>query len=290
MSDQVGALPEAAERRLKAPAFSSGLSIPQFEACLEMGLRPLALVQGFCVMQWGWAPNMWAGQSGWPGAYSRTFRCPHGYVSQEHVLYGYNYEQPWLERTWAQGYGTAYERMIAEARELGAHGILAVVDRASRLIDSDVTEFHLLGTAVVVEDCPPPRGEPWTTYLAGQHLAKVIEAGLAPVSIVASLASVAISPYCMTEYQLRGGSWNYGYQPGEIEQVADAHRAARRLAREHLRTRLGHDVLHGVETSIHEYGGHGRDEVVECTLKGNRLRRVRDFEPMAAPRPTVSLA
>ena len=36
------------------PPFSSGLTVPDFAACLDLGLQPLGLVQGFCVMRWGW--------------------------------------------------------------------------------------------------------------------------------------------------------------------------------------------------------------------------------------------
>ena len=46
-------LPEAAERRLSDGAFSSGLSVSDFAACLELGLEPLGLAQGFCAMQQG---------------------------------------------------------------------------------------------------------------------------------------------------------------------------------------------------------------------------------------------
>ena len=49
-----GDLPEAALRRLESDSFSSGLTVPDFAACLDLGLQPVALVQGFCVMQWGW--------------------------------------------------------------------------------------------------------------------------------------------------------------------------------------------------------------------------------------------
>ena len=50
-----------------------------------------------------------------PGAYSETYRCPHGFVSNEHRSWGQNLEQPWVEQAWAQGYHTAYARMIEEA-------------------------------------------------------------------------------------------------------------------------------------------------------------------------------
>src|SRR5579863_1419843 len=91
-----GDLPEAAERRLSAGSFSSGLTIPDFAACLQMGLRPVGLVQGFCVMQWGWygsgspymrgmTPYAFGGNAP-RGAYSESYSCPHGgYVySNEH--------------------------------------------------------------------------------------------------------------------------------------------------------------------------------------------------------------
>src|SRR5277367_2821371 len=100
-----GDLPEAAVRRLESSTFSSGLSVPDFAACLDLGLEPVALVQGFCVMQWGWygpgagygrglSPYMGGQQT--PGAYSETYRCPHGFVSNEHRTWGQNIEQSWV--------------------------------------------------------------------------------------------------------------------------------------------------------------------------------------------------
>ena len=42
-------LPPETAGRLRRPAFSSGLTVPDFAACLQMGLRPVGLVQGYCV-------------------------------------------------------------------------------------------------------------------------------------------------------------------------------------------------------------------------------------------------
>ena len=70
---------------------------------------------------------------------------------------------------------------------------------------------HDLGTAVKVEDGPPPAGGvPWTTYLAGQRLTKSIEAGFMPVAVVATMASVRVWAYCMTEYLMEGRGGAYG--------------------------------------------------------------------------------
>ncbi|HEX4434347.1 MAG TPA: hypothetical protein VH012_05930 [Acidimicrobiales bacterium] len=299
-----GDLPEAAVRRLEADSFSSGLSVPDFAACLELGLEPVALVQGFCVMQWGWygpgsggtmrGMNPYLGGQQTPGAYSETYRCPHGYVSAEHRSWGQNLEQPWVEDAWTHGYHTAYGRMLEEAGTLGAHGVIGVVDRVSNVADTGTTEFHFLGTAVTVEGGPPPAGGvPWSTYLAGQRLTKSIEAGFMPIAVVAALASVRVWAYCMTEYYMEGslGGWGYSNMgPALVEQVSKAHMASRQLARKHVREQLVGDELHGATMEVVTRELSAGDEVIDTTLRGNRVRRFKDFDPVTLPRPTVRLA
>jgi uncharacterized protein YbjQ (UPF0145 family) len=300
MTDISSELPEAALRRLQSPVFSSGLSVPDFAACLELGLEPVGLVQGFCVMRWGWYgagsgymrgmnPYSQGPQNG--GAYTETYRCPHGFVSNEHRMWGQNIEQTWVESAWAQGYGSAYDRMLDEATGMGAHGVIGVVDRVSHLADTGTTEFHFLGTAIRVEGGPPPAsGVPWTTYLAGQRLTKSIEAGFMPVAVVASMASVRLWAYCMTEYLMEGSfGWGGSTSPQEVEQVSKAHMAVRQLARKHVREQLAGDTLHGARIEVVTRELAQGDEVIDCTLRGNRMRRFKDFDVVPPPRPTVRL-
>jgi hypothetical protein len=301
MSQSSAELPEAAVRRFSSGAFSSGLTVPDFAACLQLGLEPVGLVQGFCVMQWGWYgagssfmrgsnPYTMGAQS--EGAYSESYRCPHGYVSAEHRMWGQNLEQPWVEAAWSAGYGAAYARMLDEATALGAHGVIGVVDRVTPVADSQTSEFHFLGTAVTVEDGPPPAGGvPWTTYLAGQRLTKSIEAGFMPVAVVASMASVRVWAYCITEYQMEGGrGWGNPNQAAEVEQVTRAHMAVRQLARKHVRQKLVGDALHGVQIEVEKRELAQGDEVIDCTIRGNRVRRFKDFDAVPSPRPTVRLS
>ena len=296
-------LPEAAGRRFADGAFSSALTVPDFAACLQMGLEPVGYVQGFCVMQWGWqgygGPGGFGGY-GYPGraggpasGYSETWQCPHGMVSMEHRSWGQNYEQPWVEQSWGKGFSSAYDRMIEEATSLGAHGIVGVLDTTAPLGDLGVLEFRVQGTAVRVTDGPAPAdGRPWTTYLAGQRLAKLVEAGFAPVSIAAALASVRVWAYCMTGYLTEGNNSSWGYQSAgaEIEQTAKAHMAVRRLVREHVRSQLAGDSLHGasMQTSTRELGE--GDAELQCILRGNRVRRFKPFDPIPVPQPTVRLS
>lgn len=297
-------VPEAAGRRLGHGAWSSSLSVPDLATSLAVGLEPAGYVQGFSVMQWRWVgyygPGVGAGMGMGsmtvpqvtPGQYSEGWRCPHGFVSGEHRVYGYNFEQAWVEQSWAQGWGAAYTRMLEEAEALGAHGVIGVVDDMHYLAGTGAAEFSIRGTAVVVPGVPrPPR--PFTTYLAGQRLAKLIEAGFAPVAVVAALASVQMFGYCITRLQLSGagaGGWSGGAPGvGAIVQVGKAQRAARHLAREHLRRQLAGDALHGATVTEHEQEIGEGDLAIQCTIKGTRVRRFKDFDPMAHPEPVVRL-
>jgi hypothetical protein len=291
-------LPEAASRRFAEGAFTSGLTVPDFAACLQMGLEPVGFVQGFCVMQWQWygmgSPYGTFGNpySGNARGYSETWQCPHGFVSAEHRSWGQNYEQSWIEDAWRDGFTSAYERMIEEAKTVGAHGVVGLVDASERLGDIGVLEFRVQGTAVKVKDgAPPAEGRPWTTYLAGQRLAKSVEAGFAPVSIAATVASVRVWAYCMTEYLTEGSSANWGYQTpaSEIEQMSRAHMAVRRLARQQLRSGLDGDSLHGASMITTERELGQGDAELQCIMRGNRVRRFKKFDPLSPPRPTVRL-
>ncbi|MGH9028103.1 MAG: heavy metal-binding domain-containing protein [Acidimicrobiales bacterium] len=302
-------LPEAATRRLAGGAWSSGLSVADFASCLDMGMEPVGYVQGYSVMQWSWfmaTGGFGMGLGGFGGGlatspqrqgqYVEQWRCPHGFVSSEHRMYGANYELTWLEDSWATGWGLATTRMIDEAKELGATGVVGVADDMRPLVGGATIEFRASGTAVVVPDAPRPE-TPFSTYLSGQRLAKLIEAGFAPVSVVATLSAVRMLGSCITHYQLAGSTVGSWYGPaaggvsgvGPVDQVNRAEAAARRLARERIRSHLGSDILHGatLERSEHEIGE--GDLSIQCTLKGTRARRFKAFDPLPDAAPVVRL-
>jgi uncharacterized protein YbjQ (UPF0145 family) len=293
-------LPEAATRRLGEGAWSSALSVADFATCLDLGLRPVGYVQGFCAMQWSWSPSYLGsfstmGQPMGPnqGQALETWNCPHGYVSGDHRLYGYNFEQVWLERSWAEGWETAANRMLAEARDAGAHGVVGVVDEMRALSGTGVTEFAVRGTAVVVEGGQAPPGV-FSTYLSGQRLAKLIEAGFMPISLVATLSSVQMFPYCITHYQLAGTA-GVGWVGGgggvhDIVQVSAAQESARTLARERARHQLGGDVLHGVTVEQFEYEVGEGGLAIQCIVKGTRVRPFKTDASVPRPLPVVHLS
>lgn len=286
-------LPEAAQRRLHAAAWTSNLSVADFANCEELGMEPLGFVQGYSVMQWAWyASYGWAGYGpgGTPGQYAEQWRCPHGFVSGEHRAYGVNMEQSWVEQAWRTGWELALERMLDEARELGAHGVVGIRDTMRPLAGSSTEEFSIHGTAVTVKNAPRP-DQPFSTYLAGQRLAKLLEAGFAPVSVVGSLASVYLYANCVTLYQLNGSA-SMGAVGGvrSIEQVGRAQQAARGLARRELRRQLGNDVLHGAQLSVFERESGEGAMAIQCLIKGTRVRPFKRFDPLPPPSPVVRLS
>ena len=289
------ALPESAD--VTPSSFTSGLSVADFAACLAMGLEPVGLVQGFCAMQSsnyavgamqrGLSP--YQGQSG----YVENYQCPHGMVAGEHRMWGQNYEQSWIEQTWSQGFASAYARMLEEATHLGAVGVVGVIDTQSTLVGAGVIEFHLRGTAVRLAGSSATSTTPWTTYLAGQRLVKVFEAGFAPVSVVASVASVRVWAYCITEY-LMGGSgvsaWSSSPSSMEIDQIVRAHTQSRAIVRATAQSQLHGDRLQGVQLTVAQHEYERGDLEVQAMLRGNRVRRFRDYEALPTPQPTVRLS
>jgi hypothetical protein len=282
-------LTEHEEMHAPRGAWSSALSTNEFAACIEAGLQPIAFVQGCTVVSWSFyqpGPMMGNQLSGFSpsSGYVEQFNCPHGYVSGEHRLYGMNYEQTWVEGAWMTGFSGALARLIEEAKSLGAHGVIGIVERAQHHPESNAYEFTLSGTAVGVEGIAPP-SVPFATFLAGQKLNKLVEAGFAPVSIALTFVSIGVYASCVTEYQLRGGSWAWGSVPmGEIAQISRAHEAARSTARENVRRQLGGDSLHAAQLVVT-----GGEAQIDVTLRGNRVRRFKDFEPIPPPRPVIRL-
>lgn len=281
----------------RAESFTSGLSVSDFAACLAMGLEPVGLVQGFCAMQ---SSNYAAGalqRNLSPyretRGYVENYQCPHGMVAGEHRMWGQNYEQYWVEQSWGQGFSSAYGRMLDEATRLGAIGVMGVVDTESTLVGAGVIEFHLRGTAVRLAGLNTSPSAPWTTYLAGQRLIKVFEAGFAPVSIIAAVSSVRVWAYCITEYLLGGGgmgAWSSNMSSLEIDQVVRGQTESRAIVRASAKSQLHGDVLQGARLDVGQYEHEHGDLEIQSILRGNRVRRVRDFEQLRAPEPTVRLS
>ena len=119
----------------------------------------------------------------------------------------------------------------------------------------------------------------------GQRLTKSIEAGFMPVAVVAALASVRVWAYCMTEYLMEGSAWAGAAPTGPAagragEQGPHGGAPAGPQARPPAagRRRAPRRQIDVVSRELSQ-----GDEVIDCTLRGNRMRRFKDFDPVAAP-------
>ena len=113
------------------------------------------------------------------------------------------------------------------------------------------------------------------------------------MSVIANVSSIRVWAYCMTEYLMGGGgafAMNQNFAPQEIEQIVRAQIAARTIARKKVHEQLHGDSLHGADLSVMEREFEGGDLEVQTLLRGNRVRRFKEFEALPVPQPTVRLS
>src|ERR1700722_2901332 len=147
------ALPEAAVARLRESTGSGGswtsdLSVAELSAVRRVGFRPVGMVVGMSVYQialqgvgpasfglpaqgWGTLGTLGGQQmgAGWVPSgfrgYFKGYPCTHAAYGLGHG-YGVNYEDVFYEEALADTYRLALGRLLEEATQLGAHGVVGV--------------------------------------------------------------------------------------------------------------------------------------------------------------------
>lgn len=186
----------------------------------------------------------------------------------------------------SNAYGAAHTRLREEARHLGAHGVIGVVDSITQVVGSKVTQFHLTGTAVAIEDEPPSNELPWTTYLQAQQLAKLIEIGLMPVEVVVSMSTVLLVNSAYGNW-LRSGQMGVGSK--DLTELRALQELALTRARDRAYEHIGSDSLHGVTVSEASREEGRLLTIQECAIKGTRVRRFKDSDSMKEPANLMGL-
>jgi uncharacterized protein YbjQ (UPF0145 family) len=163
-------LPPAAVERLnrakRSGVRTSLLSAPSAAGIKAVGLEPVGEVMGCVVLST---------------------------VSQYRTFTGYrynldSYSMPYLQALHT-GYNTALDRLRAEARALGADGVVDIRLSLSSLGEAE--EFLAMGTAVRAQSTTRPKSL-FTTDLSGSDVAKLMLAGWAPVRVEWAGAASAI--------------------------------------------------------------------------------------------------
>lgn len=308
MASTGNSLPPAARERIERQA-SSGVrsslfSTPAAAAAQSAGLIPVGEVFGCLVMNLGWsgvgcgwyAPTRTGLGTGSGYSIARTFAAgsatsgsPLAVIppaSSPIITSGhggrYSGMKPYVTAV-ETGWNGALQRLLAEAKALGAHGVVGITIERTRL-HNQVWEFTALGTAVRSVDAllapRPADGVVWSTDLSAEDTAAAILSGFIPHEVVLGM-SVATKH---EDWQLR--TQRTSWENREVDALTELIRAARNEARSRLESRATHAGganLVVTQMSLAEFesqcssGQEGNDVHAEATFVGTTLLRVPRF-------------
>ncbi|WP_157887506.1 heavy metal-binding domain-containing protein [Frondihabitans sp. PAMC 28766] len=302
MSQWTDGLPPAAHERI-ARQHASGttgslFSAPAAAAAKSAGLAPVGEVFGSIAMNLGWSGNgcnyygmrMGGGMGGFGGGLlggnAFGYQTP---VTTSGDHGGYAGFAPYV-KAFEHGWHEAINRMLAEARMLGAEGVVGVEVTRVR-IDASAYEFTAIGTAVRSVDTslvarPKVQGEIWYANLSAEDVASAIHSGFQPREMALGL-SVSTKH---EDYQLKQqrSAWA-GNQ--EIDGLTLLVNAARHDARNQLVARAKRDggadlvITHQSVTEFETPCGEEVDLHAEAVFIGTILvpGPMRDFRTKDRP-------
>jgi len=158
-------VPESGTGRLAETAqgkcYTSDLSVDEFVLVRESGFVPLGLVMGSSMY----------------------------HVGLQYAKWSQSVELTNLSQAMYAGRELAIDRMVTEATQLGADGIVGVDLRMVPYAGGeDVMEFLAVGTAVRSEKAPgsfrAPSGKPFSSALSGRDFFKLLRYGWTPTGMV----------------------------------------------------------------------------------------------------------
>jgi uncharacterized protein YbjQ (UPF0145 family) len=243
---------------------------------LSAGLAPAGEVFGCLVMNLGWAGggcDWWRTNMGGFGGMGGWFTSP--VTTSGHG--GWTSFAPYVNAFETAWHG-ALDRMLAEARALGAHGVVGVRMERSR-IDGSAWEFTALGTAVRAADpnrvpFPADEGDVWCTNLSAEDTASAILSGYLPREIVLGMS--VSTKHEDSELRQQRSVWSGNV---EISGMTELVRAARNESRSRLVAHATHVggaelVVTDMELSEFETQCGGQDSVdlhAESIIVGTTL-------------------
>ncbi|HEY5223325.1 MAG TPA: heavy metal-binding domain-containing protein [Microbacteriaceae bacterium] len=199
MTEALDGLPQTAQRRVESQlaggVTGSLFSAPAAASARSVGLEPVGEVFGCLVINLGWTGggcSWWGSGGGLPGWGAGG--ALGGWATSPITTSGRSQSggfAPYVNAFEAAWYG-ALQRMLIEARALGAHGVVGVRITRTRLQNS-VWEFTALGTAVRSSDpsmvpFPADVRNVWSTNLRAEDCASAILSGYLPHEIVLGIS------------------------------------------------------------------------------------------------------
>lgn len=238
--------------------FTCDLSVDEFTLLHQAGYEPVGLVTGSSIYHIGFR---------WPLNLSKS------------------QEVPQLSAAMYEARNAAMNRLLLEAREMGAEGVVGV--RLTIDFDSwgeGLAEFIAIGTAIVKRDAARRPDWPWTSDLGGKDFWSLIRHGHVPCGLVMG-ACVWHVPY------QRLGQW-FGRlgQNVELENFTRAFYEARELAMERMQAealRIHGEGVVGVQIleRSHAWGSH----TIEFLAIGTAIRSIAGHPGAPPPHLAVPL-
>jgi uncharacterized protein YbjQ (UPF0145 family) len=233
-------LPPAAAERMRRFARTglrtSLLTVPGAVGVQTVGFDPVGEVMGCIVEHIGWSGFGGCGYFGGIGGFGigglgiGGLGIGGGTVTSSGRA-GFVGFGPYVDALY-RGYGTALERMAQEAAAMDADGVVGVRLSVSDL-GAENREFLALGTAVRARSQHRP-GRVFTTDLAGQDVAKLLQGGWVPSALVYGISVAVRHDDWRTQRQASWGAGNtevFGYTELVSHVRADARNCFDRQAR-----------------------------------------------------------
>jgi uncharacterized protein YbjQ (UPF0145 family) len=278
---EAGGIPIAAERRLRelgehGGSYTSDLSVGDFALCHQLGVRPLAQVMGSSIYQVGYQNTPWPMSAG-----------------------GFMFELNFLSDAWNEVRRRALNRLALEAGHVGADAVVGVELRTgAHAWAENSIEYVVIGTAVRHSEAARG-GAPVLTELSVADYWKLVQAGIAPLGVVAWSSAFFVRASYNTQMMGGLGSAIGFNQNQELPEFTEGFYGARELVMQRMSAQaaqlgatgmIGVRINHGIQRF--DAGGGGRYQqsglMVTFHAVGTAIREL-EAAPLYAPQTTIDL-
>jgi uncharacterized protein YbjQ (UPF0145 family) len=290
---QAGQLPLRAQQRLADlrdhGAWTSDLSVSEFDVLGSVGFSPVGQVMGTSVYQIGYSGTWWCGGggqfqqgggqwgvgSGWQGTQSRYVNGPSAATPTPLIKALYDVRR------------RALNRMTAEAVALGGDGVVGVELTMRPFPGAQhALEFAVIGTAVRAAGEVRP-STPFLSDLSGQDFVKLIQSGWVPVGIAMGVDVTVRHDDWNTRSQAR--SWSNTEIGGYTQLVQETRDGCRSALETDVKRLHGEGVVvRDMTLRIHEQecttSEGARDHIAEATILGTAIARFSRTKEHTGPR------
>jgi uncharacterized protein YbjQ (UPF0145 family) len=289
---KAGQLPLRAQQRLADlrahDAWTSDLSVSEFDVLGSVGFSPVGQVMGTSVYQIGYSGTWWCGGGGqfqrgggtwgvggWQGTQSRFVNGPSAATPTPLIRALYDVRR------------RALNRMTAEAVALGGDGVVGVELTMKPFPGApNALELMAIGTAVRADGRARPTA-PFLSDLTGQDFVKLLRSGWVPVGIAMGVDVTVRHDDWNTRTQAR--SWSNTEISGYTQLVQETRDGCRSALEADVKKLHGEGVVvRDMTLRIHEQecatSEGSRDHIAEATILGTAIARFTRTKAHTGPR------